>query len=275
MISKSILHFFASCMVISLLVGCSGLPPKQSMKKPSMSTECRSVMDGLYDLKKDLGLPEHLMSENPVRQDTDFDPNQYFQVLTHLQMKPGYRLDFVYFNDWMGGMPLVYARETDSAPFQSYADYLRSFGEEPSDETSFKKLGHNSDYLGQVQADQTPESYFEFVSLAFLGDQFYLWWHSNYNDEKIMCDSSDVQYIEADLQGFQLKLPREVRNGIKKIDFTPTVKVDQTEVTVRFVTFTKWGGFYENIYVLDKDDPAKVHSQKAKPLIEYNCGIAF
>lgn len=241
----------------------------------SMASQCRQIVDGLSNLKIDLGLPEHFTSENPFRQASDFDPNQYFQVFTHLKITSGYKLDYIYFNDELGGLPLVYARQTSGAPFQSYAELLESFGEEMAGERSYGELRHRYDYLEKIQIDKTPESYFEFTALAFQGDQFYLWWHALYNDLKILCDSSDVQSVNADLQGFDIEFPQDAKDRIEEIDFRPVVFVGEDDVTVRMITFTKWGGFYENVYVMDKDDPMQLLDVKFNPLIEYDCGINF
>lgn len=241
----------------------------------SMASECRQIVDGLYNLKKDLGLPEHFTSENPFRQTTDFDPNKYFQIFTHLKIASGYKLDYIYFNDELGGLPLVYARKTSSAPFKSYAELLKSFGEEMEGERSYGQLRHKYDYLERIQIDKTPESYFEFTTLAFQGDQFYLWWHGLYNDLKILCDSSDIQYVNADMEGFDIEFPQDVKDRIEKIDFSPVVIVGESEVTVRMITFTKWGGFYENVYVMDKDNPMQLLDVQFNPIIEYDCGINF
>jgi len=241
----------------------------------SMSSECRAVVDGLADLKKEIGLPEHFMSENPFRQSSDFDPNQYFHVLTHLNVASGNQLDYVYFTDELGGLPLIYARKSSSAPYLTYSGLLASFGEEISGERSYGELRHKYDYLEKIQIDQTPESYFEFVTLAFLGDQFYLWWHGLYNDAKILCDPSDMQYVYEDMKSFDLEFPTDVEDRIDKIDFTPFVAIDEKVVAVRFITFTKWGGFFENVYVMEKDNPTILLDVKFNSLIEYDCAINF
>ncbi len=241
----------------------------------SMSTECRAVVDGLYNLKKDLGLPDHFTAENPFRLDSEFNSNSYFNVLTHLKLASGYKLDYIYFNDELGGLPLVYARESSSAPFQSYDELLKSFGEEFEGERSYGQLRHKYDYLEKVLIDKTPESYFEFVTLAFLGDQFYLWWHGLYNDSIILCDPSDMQYVDAEMNGFDIEFPQDIKDRIDEIDFSPVAVVGESDITVRFVTFTKWGGFFENVYVMDKEDPMQLLDVKFNPLIEYDCGINF
>ncbi len=240
-----------------------------------MGEACRAVVDGLDDLKAELKFPDHLMEENPLRQAADFDPHRYFQVMTHLSLAPGYVLDYIYFSDELGGKPLVYARRSGAAPFQSYDEFLASYGEETSGERSYAQLGHLYDYLMQIQIDNTPESYLEYITLALLGDQFYLWWHGMYNDTRILCDRDHLAGVDEELAGFELEFPPEVKEQLEQLDFTPQLVVDETTVTVRVVTFTKWGGFFENVYVMDKQDPFQLQDVQFNPLLAYDCGIDF
>jgi hypothetical protein len=113
-----------------------------------------------------------------------------------LNIAPGYQLDYLYFLDHLGGKPVLYARPIDNAPFQTYEEFLQSYGEEISGESSYAALNHAYDYLDQIQIDGSPESYFQFIVLALLGDQFYLDWHGLYNDTMILCDSSDLARVD-------------------------------------------------------------------------------
>ena len=241
----------------------------------SLTDECRKVVGGLYALKEGLGLPEHFTADNPFRETTDFNPNNYFQVFKHLKIKPGYTLDYIYFKDDLGGKPLVYARKTSAAPFHTYEEFLKSYGEQMSGERSYSQLNHAFDYLEKIQIDKTPESYYEFVALAFLGDQFYLQWHGLYHDEKILCDSSDMQYVNNDMKEFGVEFPQDVKDNIGKIDFKSSILVNDDTISVRIVAFTKWGGFWENIYVMDKENPMNLKDVQSNTLLKYDCGISF
>jgi hypothetical protein len=253
--------------------------PTSSLRNHSANSEadnCRTVVDGFYAMRKDLGLPEHFQYGNPFRQATDFNPNQYFKILPHLHMKPGYELDYVYFKDELGGKPLLYARKTDRAPFQTYKEFLKSYDETISYEGSYSQLKHDLDYLEKIQVDGSPESYFQYVILAVMGDQFYLLWHGNYNDTRILCNFDDIKNVEEEIQCFDMAFPKDVVDRIEEIDFSPAVLIDGKTATVRFVTFTiMWGGFFENIYKLDMLNPGKLMDIKRNPLIMYNSGLAF
>lgn len=58
-----------------------------------------------------------------------------------------------------------------------------------------------------------------------------------------------------------LKLPMgaiDSENVVRIIDFRPVVLVNDITATVRFITFTIWGGFFENIVVFDKENPIEL-----------------
>lgn len=209
--------------------------PTSIWKAPStisMTDTCHSAVDGLYALKKDLGLPEHFLSNNPIRQKEDFDPNQYFEVFTHLEMSSGYTLDYIYFMDEVGRRPLMYSRKIEENPSQTYQEIRDNYG-------NTKEPWHSeAHFLNQVQIDKSPESYFEYIVLAMLGNQFYIS-DKRVLDTKVLCDHSDLRYVGDDIKGFE--------SAVKTIDFTPVVLSNDRTATVRFITFTTWGGFFENI----------------------------
>jgi len=237
--------------------------------------ECRAVIDGLNNLKRDLTIPDHFMEGDTTKKEGDFNPNKYFNVLNHLSIKKGYTLDYFFFGDDLGGKPLLYSRKANAMPYKNYEEFLESYGEETSGERSYSSLGHAYDYLEQVQIDKTPESYFQYVILALLGDQFYLYWHGLYNDLKVICDESDFKAVRTEIELFDLEFPTEIETKMKEIDYSPGILIDEGIVTVRFVTFTKWGGVLESVFKMDSRNPFQVIDVQYNPLIEYDCGISF
>lgn len=300
---QTVIHKFSTIGAILLSIGCllgcaiSGRGPAvtsepdapptttpQATQPPApgdsdavpVNLDCRSMVDGMYALRTDEEFPDHLIEGEPYRKASDFDPNQYFQVLPHLSITPGYELDYLYYYDEMGGFPLLYARKSEDAPFQSFDEFLTSYGETAAEETLYgKTFQHSKDYLNQIHLDGSPESYFEFSVLSSRGDQFYLYWHAATNDRTTLCDKSDLARVEANMANFDLEFSPEEKSGIEQLDFTPSVLSSETTAAVRVVTFTKWGGFIEYVYTMDKTDPAQTINSTTKTLLEYKCGIVF
>ncbi len=104
-------------------------------------------------------------------------PTVFVEVLTHLSMEPGYVLDYVYTFDGMGGYPTLFARPVDSPPYLSWADVPE----------------HAEEYLDHVMVDDTPEGYLQYVMFSQNAEQFYLYWHSGYNDRGIVCNPGNCQ----------------------------------------------------------------------------------
>jgi hypothetical protein len=244
----------------------------------SLAVECRRVVDELADLKKDVELPEHYIQDDLEKRNNEFDPKMYFPILKHLTMISGYELDFVYYSDYMGGKPLLYARETGQVSVKTYEALMAAWGEEVHDESSYATLYHAYDYLEYLAIDGSPESYFDYVTMALQGDQFYLFWHGLYHDTMILCDPGDLAAVQQDFEVFGdsgIKLPDDIAQQAEKIDYTPIVVLTEDTVMLRLVTFSKWGGFRESIYTFERDNPLNVLDAQFNPLIEYDCQVSL
>ncbi len=248
-----------SLLVFMLLISACGAA---SVNSGAIST-CRLTLDAMSALAGRLEFPANFQTENPVKTGGEFDVMQYFSILDHLSMQPGYVLDYVYHYDGMGGYPVLYARPAGQVPYATEADMIAG--------------GASKNYLDYVQTDDTPESYFQFVVLAMMGGQFYLFWHANYNDLQIVCDKAAVTGIVSSLNGdfgYRISLVSRVRALLLK-DIGPSVKIGEQTVEVRFVTFTLWGGFYEETYTLSRSMPHTIQGVQKKNLVPYECGVMF
>lgn len=243
---------------------------------PDLTADCRSAVDGIRSLLDPLGYPDHFNQGDFSHQPGDFDANTFFSVLPHLCMKDGYVLDYVVHQDGMGGEPAVYARLESALPFES-VDALMQANARATSKPSSSGLAYSAMYLPWVEVDGSPAGYLEYNLLYTYGSQFYLFWHSGYNDTRVMCEPGDLAKVQQEVsEAFgDLSLPADVVAKAKSIDYTPRVKIEGSQVIVRFVTFTKWGGFSEVTYTMDKDNPSHLLNFESRVLVEYNCGIMF
>jgi hypothetical protein len=224
---------------------------------------CAATIRALANLRQDLSkVPDNLLTENPVENGTEFDPNSYFSVFSHLSMQDGYVLDYVYTFDGLGGYPTMYARETGWQPFLSQTDLRPGM----------------DNYLDHVQVDDTPEGYLQYAILASTAEQFYLEWHANYNDMEIVCSHKALANITKSLEkgnfGNPITLVEKTR-ALAITDVEPVVTIAADTATVQVMTFTKWGGFYRMILTIDRSFPHFIIDVQQEQLAPYNCGISF
>jgi hypothetical protein len=259
---KKLMIVLTAISLVASTLACKTLLPESSQGQ--YESVCRDSVVGMKALTANLKFPEYFQKENPVKQGGEFDPNRYFEVLTHLKMQDGLMLDYVYSYHGIGGQPLLYARPVgEKGLFLTEADYQAAKPES---------------FLSAVEADDTPESYLQLSLLALLGPQFYLFWHAGYNNSQILCDSNDIERVisENAQSDFGMKMTAVQKLKARTISQPgPLVEIKDNRVMVSMVLFTNWGGFIRRTYMINRASPHKILDVQNETLVEYNCGVMF
>lgn len=253
-----LLRVLLAFILCSLSLACSLLTPKTGQ---TLAGTCANASQGLAKLHS-TPLPEHLRQENPVLDGSEFDPSTYFDVLTHLSMQPGYTLDYVYQYDFMGSFPVLYARPADVPRFVTSDEYYAA-GEQP-------------DWRTFVQTDGSEAGFLELAVLYVQAGEFYLGWHANYHDDVAVCSRENVKNIVDDLNASEyLGIDALTRAKAALLQPTPAVEMQPDRVLVTLYTFTKWGGFYEEVFTFQRDYPHTLLDLQREERVKYDCGIMF
>lgn len=254
---KSTIFLFFTVFASSL--ACQFLMPSRN---GAVISDCAQIVSAMATLQAG-EIPEHL-SNTGIKQGDELDVNQYFDVLTHISMQDGYALDYVYQNDDLGGYPLLYPRPVDQVPYASTTDIPEN--------TEWP------DFQEYVDIEDTERGYFDYVVLDIMANQFYLFWHANYNDRQIVCNRQQVndivQQVSSGDFGNAMGLPAQTKARAIK-DVEPVVRLTGDVATVELITFTKWGGFYRETYTVSREVPHEILEIKQENLVPYDCGILF
>lgn len=241
---------------------------------PVLSASCQpptplqNTVDAVSMLHRGCHTPDHLLQEDAVKTGEEFDVNEYFSVLTHLSMQPGYVLDYVYFYDGMEGGPDIYAREVDQTPYLTYSEYVDAEGN-ISPQESWTRV------MDRIQVDDTAEGFFEFVVLRTMGGQFYLFWHALYNDATIICDRTGLKAALTIIDEYVIPLSSDDKRKVRSLDFQPVVAFKNNTVVVKVVIFTKWSGFIQESYTISRDFPHRILEVESKTLVELRLPVAL
>ena len=208
-------------------------------------------------------IPGNLLSKQPVRAGVEFDPNSYFEILKHLSLKEGYILDFAYaYHDGLGGHPCLYARPVNDAPFESISQHQ-----------TWEKRESVFDYL---VADGSPESFFELVVFREVANQFYLFWHTAYNDLRIITATGEIEKIVSSvIRGARAKFTPAQAETALALDPEPQVELTETSASVIYCTFTKWGGFALQQEVFSTVSPHMLLCKDVLKTVKYDCGVVY
>ena len=264
----------------------SALPPTETLwptpsavpGTPAAVTDCRGSVDGMRVVAKSFTRDIH-------------HPDGYFVVLKHLSIKPGDTLDLIFdenpdsTGDVLGpNPPQIYARPVNQKPYLSYEEFINAVGGPSYSYPSFSNLPHLDlldpyyYYLNSVRVDNSSDGFLQFVILGILAEQFKDGLSSPYNDTIVLCNPFDIDLAVSEAKNFIEKsglpaLPDQVVQDAQKLSVEPLVELGKDTVTVRIVTFTKWGGFIETKYELERAFPHQLMGEWQQTLVPYDCGI--
>lgn len=283
MIKNLTLTVFLTVILVSagMLSGCDPDKVTTPAANALPAVWCQETANKVLNLLPS-EIPQNLTNGDSVKTDLEWNANTYFDVLTHLSMEDGYVLDYVYAFDGSAGSPELYARPEEAVPFKTFDEYgkaLNTYTRPENDiSTVWFVMGEETGLFGnKIKIDDTKEGYYEYTVLQLLGEQFYLFWHSNYNDTRIICDAGELEGLLESIgdSGFGEPVDEDFKEQARKIDLQPTVDIGTDTVTVSLVVFSKWGGFTRLSYFMDRNYPRMVTGIESKNLLEYQCGVVF
>ena len=252
--------------IVVLLIGgflftlsCQFLFPT---REGTIISACADLVSAVNDIQPS-DIPQSLR-ETGIKTGGEFDANGYFGVLTHVSMQDGFVLDYVYPIPDLGASPRLYARPNGQPPYVSMDDIPENT-ELP-------------DFRDHLRIENVEAGYFEYVLLDIMAGQFYLFWHSNYNDTEIVCDREAVGSIIEDVNagdfGRKIDLAQQARaRAMREVE--PVVQFTGNSAAVEVIVFTKWGGFYRLTYTISRTFPHEIIDVKEENLVPYDCGVMF
>ncbi len=261
--------------LILLTQACVSTSVNNELPKVYDPTAVIAAMVQLHDLANK-NWPENIRKRDAVRSRGDFDVAKYFDVLTNISPPDGQTLDYAYKSGQGGGRPELYFRATNAPPFLTYAEYTEATGGRD------KGLWDTGEPISdELRLNGSAQSFFEQLVFDWLAGQFYLSWHSKYNDTAIIVTREDVERIIAMLDGAEsegLPFTMEQKAAARKADVSPRVTwVNDQVAEVSVVIFTKWGGFLRDTKRVSRSYPHKrvMGGSEGEMLVEYDCRMMY
>ncbi|MCP6718631.1 MAG: hypothetical protein KJI71_00180 [Patescibacteria group bacterium] len=215
----------------------------------------------ISSLQKKIGkIPDLLFDANEkIRPEgIGFDVNRFLKVFDKIQLRDGFILDYFYRSGGLGGEPFIFTRKKDNPKLSA--------------DGNLKPRPPLNDIIIEI----TPESFFQLAVFSQVVSQFYLSWHANYNDHQFIFGSEIVEYLLMDIpEDFRdnFGINMKDREKLRAMSFEPQVNIKEEGAEVRCVMFSKWLGFYYNIFVITWPNITIENSRDI--IVPYDCGILF
>lgn len=258
--------------------------------------KCQETVDSVADLLEPcssifvLSKAKKIQSYNPSTMELRncMDPQKLLKLLPRLSMQPGYCLDFVSTPGGFARFPVFYPRAVGAEPFQSFHALTNSLPAKAVDSTgkhcvalaNKRVLSSYGSLFCQekLRTDGTEEGFFQLMVFCLMGDQFIHQWHDSYHDDLIICTKAGLDDLFSDVDSGRdehWKMESGVRQRASTLDFKPSVEMNEKNVTVHIVVFTKWGGFSRRSYVFQRAVPHLLLDGSSKVLVGYHCSWMY
>lgn len=260
-------------ILATMSIGCPKVSESTNETEPTTTSGsstkldpvyCENITDSIIALQNNAKSSGSFYSDG-IKQGIELDVMEYFSVLTHIKMKAGYTLDYVYYNNGSAGYPLLYVRSGDETPLVNYAAYANY-----NWETANAKFSKN--YLEYISLDGTDEGYFEYAILSSMGQRFYLFWHAILNYKVVVCSYEELETaLNDDMSGEEYQ--KELKQQALNLDFRPVIEYQDQSVVLKIMTFKIFGGIYQESYYFSADYPYKFSSFQVQTIIEYSANF--
>jgi hypothetical protein len=250
------------------LVTTTAPPSSSTTEAPTAPSAAawQATVDELRALQPRRDIPGHLLEPSATLDGSEFDVAGYFTVLDRLAAEPGFALDYVYRVTADRGFPILYVRRADQPRYTGYDQFVEATG---------RILGQgDTSYLDQVYVvDGTPEGFFQYVVLAIMGGQFYLYWHAQEDDAIVL---TSWQRLEDEISDVAVMMDPDDRESARGADPAPVVSFDEDTATVEVLVFTCFGGLLRHTFTIERVFPQRIldHQVESEAHLE-NCGVQY
>jgi len=228
------------------------------MNKKISAEKYQKIVEDLKNYQDNSFVPDNEEELEKLKETIKVD--KYFDLLPNISVEQGWKFDYGYHKDQYGGAPIIFAyKECD---------------EKELDRNKYLPPDKGDDYLKHISLDGSADSFIQYIILKLLGEQFALFCHSLYDDKEIVfTENAVVEILNRDVD--EINFDEKFIETANNINPNPYVKIDIEKVLVRIIIFTKWGGFIELKYHIEKKSPHEITNKEEKTLIEYFCGIRY
>ena len=108
--------------------------------------------------------------------------------------------------------------------------------------------------------DDSQEGYLQYLFFNQMGEQFALFWHSNYGEKTVLCNKMDVEFFISKERKESFEYNENKIRDLLNFDLSPTVELDSTNCTIRWYEIYTHAGIYKNTYAIERRYPFRVKS---------------
>jgi hypothetical protein len=304
------MKYFSLLFILLSLIGCYEHQSPESSQQITISTKdildqyrIRYANDSAYtDFINGLKSVQKMIildcNEEKKIYTCPIDFRRYFSSFDKLSIDPQWSLESHYRHFGDAGRPILLAFEKGSDVSDSIKEELRENAEpsirpnlkdsdaKPTKEpwksisdyelsTRLFKYQDSISYLKPIHIKDDKMGYFQFAVFALLGDNYCLFWHSNYSHLDILTSKSQLLQLTQLNGDFYYRFSNEEKQQILCIDPEPAIDMSEQYTDVTLLWLSPWDGFFRRKYRISRTWPHTFDIMSDDTIMTYQCGITF
>lgn len=249
---------------------------------------CESIQTQLDALKNSIGdTPQpfyNIFQRKYGTRKKKFNANDFLKIFDRIKLDTGYKLDYIYLGDHIGGRPFAFTRIKFNILGKIVALYEAS---------TFSSCSlDDKPHVRNISFEQSPIGYFQFCVFSVAITQFYLYWHARTAHVELIftrkqIDSILTYFLRSELihrndDGKELNALLNSRKSIDDyspfvdmpfsgddlsklyaVSLEPVVRVmEDGHGEVRMVSYSEYQGFYHHFFYIKF--PCYIKSRKVE-----------
>lgn len=252
-----------------------------------------------------------IYSDNVYIDSTSFNLDYYFTLFDQVTKNEHYNFNYEYYYGLLDGHPRIYAihdsvnienlinnlmhkslRYCDSIAFR-YNDTISEYKFIPEEKDIHKRLmlRHNINFRSTLRVmvirdsltrshlyitpKQSKIGYFQYLVYAIKGENFGLYWHSNYGKFNIVCSKDRlIDLINSGKSSGEYLFNEKDLSELLNLNLSPTVDFVKNDCLISLYSIS-FRGIYRSKYKVNTEYPYRIHLIENSLLIENNSNNRF
>uniref|UniRef100_UPI003216CD41 hypothetical protein n=1 Tax=uncultured Draconibacterium sp. TaxID=1573823 RepID=UPI003216CD41 len=221
-----------------------------------------------------------------------FNTDDYFYFFNKLSLPTGSKLQYVFYDDKLGGCPILYLKN-DSIKIENYlerklGEYVKRYNLDKSKITQefidFKKYeilcGFASLPSKSARNNLTPKDskkgYLQFLFFYQFGELFALKWHSNYGQKSVIFSKDEMKRRYDYYRGTDsFTCDMEKFENLLKLNPKPKIKMKKGICLITWYEIATHHGIYKRSYEISRLSPHSVVKTEDVEILKINTEFIY
>lgn len=254
-----------------------------------------SFVESINNYQNQVKLKIQHKPKHNIIDSTTFNLSYYFGMFDKLEIKSNYKLDYVYCDFGNYGQPVFYVKHNSV----NLENHLEEHVKDDFIKTGWNKLVRNKEAIdfrrdqmlfyfakdsinnarNNIIPDDSEEGCLQYLYFYVFGENFLLFWHSNYNNGDVISSKKEMQrlfdfYMTNEDYTFEND-ERKILEDLQEKSFEPIIEKTKDNYIISWYENYLHFGIYKSTYKIERQPPFKITKINDEKIVSPQYGVIY